>query len=403
MTRGRGLERRAKRRLYRGLTYLYRCLAPTHVPRGPVPPSALRRVLVIPNDAVGDVVVATSALAYLRAVAPHARIDVLSSSRQHTLLDGDPRVDRVLVYDLTAVGWVRRGLALRRERYDLIVDCTIGHHLRAGIFSALVAGRHAARATPYRPPQFHGLFTHVSRLPGFERRHMAERWLHAAQHATRDGPRCAAAEIARYPMALAANAAADARAAHFWAARLQGRAFVAVNCWTTDDRRTLGAEQAAHIVAGLAAAHPALAFVLTPPPAAAPDPETIAEAARARLRATEAGRILVLPPTPSLHDLVAVLRLAAVVVTPDTANVHLASGTGRPVVALYARHASDQIARWTPSGVPHRVVVLEGRRPLRDLAPGRVIAAFDALWAEIACPPPHARRAPGAVPAITGA
>jgi ADP-heptose:LPS heptosyltransferase len=383
--RGRRARRRLKRRFYRLLTRAYRALLGTPPACGPVPPSTLRRVLVVRHDAIGDMVVTTPLLSYLRAVAPQAELDVVASPRNAALLDGDPRVSRVFVNDGTRLGWLRCVRALRARGYDTVVSPILGRHQREGLFAALVAPRGARRITGWRHPQFVGLFTHNVRIPA-GLRHMAERLLYVAQSAVRDPsapcpPR--APDLRRFPMSLARDAAADARADAFLRAHAPGP-FVAVNAWAAEPWRRLAHGQAVAIVAELARRHPGVAFVLTPPPGHAPEAEAIAGAVRDALGAARAaaGPVVVRPPSPSLGDLVALLRRAAVVVTPDTANVHVAAAAGRPVVGFYTPR-STVVERWLPLGVPHRAVVLADGRPVADMPPADAVAAFEALWEEL--------------------
>ncbi|HEY0779361.1 MAG TPA: hypothetical protein VGD56_15445, partial [Gemmatirosa sp.] len=224
MTPAARLRRRLDRRVYRLLYAAERVAFPTDVGPGRLDGGALRRVLVLPNYKVGDLVVATPALAFLREIAPNARLDVLVSPRNASLLDGDPRVDRLVVHEPLREPWLPVLRRLRRERYDLVADFVLPHHAREGLFTALVAGRRAARLTPYRPTRYWGFFTHRARVPGLERRYMAERLLYAVQapfgRARADGP-----DTAPYPMQLTVAPDAATRAATFLEAAVGGRAF----------------------------------------------------------------------------------------------------------------------------------------------------------------------------------
>ena len=75
-------RRRASRALYRLLFRLYRTLFPSDAPRGRVPSSYVRRLLVVRHDALGDMAVTLPAIAYLRATLPHAEIDVTAGIAQ---------------------------------------------------------------------------------------------------------------------------------------------------------------------------------------------------------------------------------------------------------------------------------------------------------------------------------
>jgi ADP-heptose:LPS heptosyltransferase len=135
--------------------------------------------------------------------------------------------------------------------------------------------------------------------------------------------------------------------------------------------------------------------VITPPPARRAEAEAIAREAGALANAP--ARVLVAPASAALHDLVAVLRRAAVVFTVDTANVHIASAVGTPQVALYTA-ASTDLRVWAPLGVPYHVVYLEKGRLLTTLTGAELADAFDALWSELH-PVPARAATPAAAPA----
>lgn len=371
MTRLARARRRLDRAFYRLLGAVYRRIFPTDAPRGRVPRAAVRRALVVRHDAIGDMAVTLPAIAYLHATLPGVEVDVVASPRNAGLLAGDPRVRRVYVNDHSLGTWLRLSRELRARGYDVVVSTLLRNGLREGLFAAVVAGRRAARVTPWRQAQYLGLFTHPVRVPRSER-HMATRLLAVVQRAIGDGPAPARTDLAAYPAELAHDAEADARAAAFLDAHVGGP-FVALNAWAAEAPRVLGRSLAAEIAVGLATRLAPLAVVVTPPPSAVPEAEAIA----ADARAAGAARVLV-APAGALADLVALLRRASLVVTPDTANVHLASALGVPVVSLHTALGGD-VGEWGPWGVPNRTVVLRDPRPLRDAPASDVLAAVDDL------------------------
>src|SRR6185503_459388 len=77
-------------------------------------------------DRVGDLVCLLPALASLRAAFPSARIDVLCSPANAPLLENDPNVDHVRVFDYPPRRQVWRLAAamvreFRRRRYDMVL------------------------------------------------------------------------------------------------------------------------------------------------------------------------------------------------------------------------------------------------------------------------------------------
>ena len=377
-TRVERARRRASRALYRLLNRLYRDRFPSGAPAGRLRSASIRRLLVVRHDAVGDMAVTLPALAYLAETLPHAEIDVVASPRNAALLHGDARVHRVYVNDHSWPSWLRLVRALRARRYDCVISPLMSRGLREGLFAALVGGRRAARVSLWRQPQYVGLFTHLHRVSRAQR-HMATRLLALVQATIGDGPAPRCVDLARWPAAPARDAAAEGRVAAFLDAHVAGE-FVALNAWAAEPVRTFGRALTAELAAALATRYAGLAVVLTPPPNALADAHEVATLVRGRLG--DDARVAVATPGVTLRDLVALLRRATVVVTPDTANVHLASAVGAPVVSVHTPLAAD-VRDWGPWEVPNRTVVLAERRPLRDVDPDLVLAAFDELWREL--------------------
>jgi ADP-heptose:LPS heptosyltransferase len=371
------VRRRASRVLYRQLNRLYRTLFPTDAPAGHLRPASVRRVLVVRHDAVGDMAVTLPALAYLSATLPAAEIDVVASPRNAALLHGDARVRRVEVNDHSWRCWLRLVRTLRARRYDVVVSPLMSRGLREGLFAGMVARRHGARVSLWRQPQYVGLFTHLHRVSRAHR-HMATRLLALVQATIGDGAP-ARPDVAQWPAVLARDAAAEGRVDAFLCAHVRGP-FVALNAWAAEPARALGRALTTELACALAGHDAGLTVVLTPPPSVVGEAEGVAADAAARLG--DAGRVIVARPGPTLRDLVALLRRAAVVVTPDTANVHLASAVGTPVVSIHTPLAAD-VRDWGPWGVPNRTVVLPDARPLRETDPAVVLCAFDALVREL--------------------
>ena len=388
-------KRRLDRRLYALLHRAARLAFPSDAPRGPLPAHAVRRLLWMRHDAAGDLVMTTPALAYLREALPHAELHVLASPRNAALLAGDPRVDRVHVLDASRRGgWWRTARALRAQRYDVVVDTVIPHHLREGVFTAIVAGRHAARVSHRRAKRYTGFFTHAPRPPASG--HMVDVYLNVARAVThhpaeREEPGGAGDAPTRWPMWLAPDAAAEARMdaqAAALRAAAGGGPLIAVNAWSADPRRSLAPALVVALLDALARHHPTAALVLTPPPSAVDGAQAMADAAAREGAAARRVHVL----DADLPTLVALVRRAALLVSPDTANVHVAVAVGTPVVSLTVRHLAG-VRRYGPRGVPARVVELADGRVLPELTEAEALAAIDALCAE---PAVRARLAVGA-------
>ena len=84
--------------------------------------SRTHRVLYLRYDRIGDMIMATG---FIRAVAtshPTIELDVLASPSNRSVLDGNPHVRRVHVFDRRhLMSFFRIARTLRRERYDAVI------------------------------------------------------------------------------------------------------------------------------------------------------------------------------------------------------------------------------------------------------------------------------------------
>jgi len=90
------------------------------------------KILIIRRDNIGDLILTTPMISALRAAKPDARIDILVNSYCAPVLNGNPDLDNVFVYDkghhrgeksLIRAYWERAKLflRLRRNNYDSII------------------------------------------------------------------------------------------------------------------------------------------------------------------------------------------------------------------------------------------------------------------------------------------
>ena len=100
--------------------------------------SKIKRILVITLSNVGDILLTTPVIGELTARFPKARLDVIVGPNGREIFEKDPAVSKVIIYDKhTSVMDKRRLVSkLRRLKYDLVVD------LRNTIFGVLLGPRY---------------------------------------------------------------------------------------------------------------------------------------------------------------------------------------------------------------------------------------------------------------------
>jgi ADP-heptose:LPS heptosyltransferase len=101
--------------------------------------SLVQRILLIKLRGIGDVLPSTVVAGNLRRAFPEARIDFLTEPSAVDVLQGNPHIDRIVVYDramMSGAAFIQR---VRSDAYDLVID------LFGNLRTALVARLSRAR------------------------------------------------------------------------------------------------------------------------------------------------------------------------------------------------------------------------------------------------------------------
>ena len=338
---------------------------------GPVDVGAAGRILAVRADNIGDVVTTTPALRAIRAAAPHARLDLLTSPAGATIAPMIADIDGVVA---TSVSWQQLDSAagsaaqerdllerLAAARYDVLLVFTsfsqspwpVAHlGLLAGIGTRVVHSREfgGAVATHWVTPPPDGT-------------HQVDRALHLL--AAIGVPDCGRAPTLHVP-ADAEDAAAQLGPDGSFAVLAPGASCAARRY--PPERFAAAAAQLAQaglpvLVAGSAAETELVAQVVT--------------------GAADSG-VTGVPPVP-LPVFTALLRRAAVAITNNSGGMHLADAVRTPVAVTYAgtERRAELRPRAVPSALLGRDVVCSPCRQLRcpfeheclDVPPGDLAAA----------------------------
>ncbi len=306
---------------------------------------ALRRVLVIRIDPrVGNVLLTTPLLRALRQGLPkEARLDLLVAEGKEALVAGlAARIIPFQKRDLFRAPWcfLRAVRALRRERYDLVIEA--GHWHTFSFTSAWLA--RATRA-PVRLGHARGLSRHfLTHL--VERNPAHERDVTVKLELLEPLGLCARGEELETTVDLAPESAAAITSA-LGGLGLSGERFAAMNPGARKVDYRWAPDSFGALARRLFEQHRLRSVILW-----GPGEEELAR----RVVESSNGAALLAPPT-NLAELAALFRRAAVVVTNDTGPMHLAVATGAPVVAVLVQADG---ARWSHGAANFRGVSLSG-------------------------------------------
>ncbi len=120
----------------------------------------IRKILVISLSNIGDVILTFPVIDILRTDFPKAEISVVAGPRAETLLRGNPHLENVFVFDkrqsfLKNICFMGK---LRKENYDLVVD------LRNTAIPFFIGGRYRTSFWDYKKNNVHMRLKHLNRL-----------------------------------------------------------------------------------------------------------------------------------------------------------------------------------------------------------------------------------------------
>jgi heptosyltransferase-3 len=326
--------------------------------------SRARRVLLVRvNFRMGNLLLLTPALTPLRHALPRARLDLLCFDGYAALLDNNPDIDRVVTCNRRALRSPRRLAmlvrSLRREQYDVVIDCARGGSFLGAFFVAVSGGQYRVGHAGSRYQRFFNV--HVQR-EGADVKHKVD--VLRAFVAGLGIP----AESGSLKVVLSdaerSWAAAEWKALGLAAHRPTVGVIVGAR-----GRKQWPRERFLELVERLHGVGE-LGVVLF----AGPEDQ-----AELRALAARVSHQVVVAPALSVRHFAALLSRCALVITGDTGPMHLAAAVQVPTVSVF--HATHAIY-FAPQGSMHRAV--QATSGTADVA--QVLAAVaDAMATRPAC------------------
>ena len=295
-----------------------------------------RRVLLVRIDnRVGEALLTTPLLSTLKALPHPPEVHVLVHAKVARVLAGHPEAERIIPFDrrLLWLGALAPGIrALRRERYDVVVDCANWSH--PSVTSALIARLVGPHSIVIGPPPW------------------PIRYLHSLSVPPRPGTRSEALQRVHLLAPLVQGAFRErmsfrppqlSEAFRAWLDTARASPLAVVNPGGRLGYRRIPPEAFA------AAARALLAAGRTPYITWGPGEEALAQSVVAGAPGAQ------LAPPTSLDELAALMHAAGFTVCNNTGPMHLSVAVGAPTLALFLRMDME---RWGHPHPPHRMVDL---------------------------------------------
>jgi ADP-heptose:LPS heptosyltransferase len=300
-------------------------------------------ILLVRNDAIGDMVVTTSLIRKLKQLKPSLRIGIGCSSRNISLLDEDPAIAKVynFSYDKWSLLWKELKRA-RRDGWDLAINCVFVPRTRGAIICRFVVKKGLTGtltrtrtdryknlysacfqlvSEPYPIPYSEQVCSLVPQLFGFE---CTGEELRPSLKLSEERVKFVCNDMSRF---MAENGA---------------RAAVHINVEAANELREWGIDNIFAFCDRVHVVRPDVVFLLTSSP-------FYSQEIKDRIEGHHDRRIRYYP-TKHILDLVALIRCVDVVLSPDTSVIHMASAERKPTVGFFFYRSE-----WLPYKVPSKI------------------------------------------------
>ena len=315
-----------------------------------IDPSGISKVLFLRPEKIGDMVISLPVFDALRAHFPEVRISVLASPRNYELIKDDPRFDRIFLYRKWTLEDFRQLAAIRRERFDCVIDMIDNDSVTALFFSQL-AGSRAIRigVGKTRHAIFYDFNHHHADGIG---EHIIDNTLKLLAPFGINGtvssgfapPYISADARTRAGAILATIAAGNIAIGFNLSAGMPNRIWPDDHCADLCGKLTNWRNDV-HIV------------IITDP-----GDRTRGE----RLLAMTGGNVTLVPDGLGLVEVSALISRLDLLLSPDTSLIHIARSFQVPVVGLYSR-ATKNFRRWRPYRQADGAVVGSDIDTIRDI------------------------------------
>ncbi len=305
----------------------------------PLESGRLKKVLVFRYDRVGDMVVTQPALRYL-----HSRgmeVHVLCSSANSSVLDDDKGiVARRLVLGRRVISFLRSLRELRAQDYDAIFCMVFHRTTNAGVLANVISRRALKIGRLYEKRQalYSTLFSVQVHVQS-PRNTMPELLLHLCSAI--EGKQFEATDF-DYRLDIADSRRAWARD---FVAQKKLQKCVLINISASTELRSFGLDQTLTMIKVLQQQLPGRSIALL----CMPRERELA----LKIAAHNSDIVQVLPPIPHILDVAALIEQCSIVISPDTATIHLSDCMKVPLIGVYL----DPSHYWFASSCEQEIVV----------------------------------------------
>ncbi len=330
--------------------------------------SEVKSIIIIPlGDAIGDLILATAVWRVIKSRIPNCKVGVITSPRNASLLISDPDVNATYTFaGRRDLGHISELLRARRDDYQIVLNLHSSHLTDYGFF-ANIMGPRAIKITANHPRRnmYEIFFNHIGK---------------------RDRHTIPLSTLSLELLSEVIEFEPPIKLAESWPSLVipeSGTEKVKENLAGTDDFiliqqqaatpfREWGIENSLELAKRFVIDYPrSSVFIVASPP--------MLTRLKAIVASANDSRICIFP-TETLSELAALIKLAKVVVSPDTSIMHFASAMQTPIVVLLTDVENIPL-EWLPVGTPSKLLAPGIRgAPVETITVKSVLESVEALY-----------------------
>jgi ADP-heptose:LPS heptosyltransferase len=327
----------------------------------PLDGKALSKVLFLRPEKIGDLVISLPAFDALKKAYPHIQISMLASPKNVELIKDDPRFSRIFLYRKNILKDLAALRAIRKERFDCVVDMICDDSVTALFLAQWCApGKPRIGIGKHRFRDYYDFnYDHREGNTG----HIIDNSLKLLDAFGIDSSKA----TGYAPPYISAEATATAE--QFLAslpARIDGSLRIGYNISAGASSRIWAAEKSEALLRRLLEQFDGAQIIVI---------SVNSDRARGDALVSKfSSNVIQVPPGLSLMEASALVSKLDLLVSPDTATVHIARSFHIPVVGMYC-HYHTNFLLWSPYGQPEGAVVSQDDGNIFDITVDQVYDA----------------------------
>lgn len=342
----------------------------------PVDIKAIRKILFLRNDRIGDMIITTPIFSALKRYYPNIIIGVLASDGNSEIVKYNPNIDHLYILSKSLVhNWnvIRRA---KRENYELVINFIFNRTTLGGLLSNIIApkgikigqgaekyGFYFNKLLKLDRSSAHMLETLASIIKDVLNVDLKKDELNYEIIVDKDNEQ----KMFNYFL----NNGLKTR----FESSKNGLLYIVFNLSATDSVRRISKEQAYEIGKYLGSIKCFRTVLIKAPN------DNYMNSIKHRL--IDEGKCISFPIVQSatLLDIASIIKGAVAVITPDTSIIHFASAMNTPVLGFYS--SMQDVHEWMPHNIKYRVLKSERGQPTSTIPVSKMIQEIENFFKEI--------------------